>query len=115
LAQTAEIALQRAVAERRARAGQKRLISRHHEQRRRVLILCVGCWVPRLLRLLRERARGRLYHQQGSAICWMAFYKHGKQIRMSTGEVDEKKVERALKLKLQERDAEPGGAEDGSA
>jgi integrase len=57
----------------------------------------------------RERGRGRLYHQQGSAIWWMAFYKHGKQIRMSTGEVDEKKAERALKLKLQERDAELGG------
>jgi hypothetical protein len=28
---------------------------------------------------------------------------------MSTGEVDEKKAERALKLKLQERDAELGG------
>jgi integrase len=57
----------------------------------------------------RERGRGRLYHQQGSALWWMAFYKHGKQIRMSTGEVDEKKAERALKLKLQERDAELGG------
>jgi hypothetical protein len=57
----------------------------------------------------RERGRGRLYHQQGSAIWWMAFYKHGKQIRMSTGEVDEKKAERALKLKLRERDAELGG------
>ncbi len=57
----------------------------------------------------RERGRGRLYHQRGSAFWWMAFYKHGKQIRMSTGEVDEKKAERALKLKLQERDAELGG------
>jgi integrase len=57
----------------------------------------------------RERGRGHLYHQQGSAIWWMAFYKHGKQIRMSTGEVDEKIAERALKLKLQERDAELGG------
>jgi integrase len=57
----------------------------------------------------RERGRGRLYHQRGSAFWWMAFYKHGKQVRMSTGEVDEKKAERALKLKLQERDAELGG------
>jgi integrase len=57
----------------------------------------------------RERGRGRLYKQPGSANYWMAFYKHGKQIRMSTGEVDEKKAERALKLKLQERDAELGG------
>jgi hypothetical protein len=57
----------------------------------------------------RERGRGRLYHQQGSALWWMAFYKRGKQIRMSTGETDEKKAERALKLKLQERDAELGG------
>jgi integrase len=57
----------------------------------------------------RERGRGHLYHQQGSAIWWMAFYTRGKQIRMSTGEVDEKKAERALKLKLQERDAELGG------
>jgi integrase len=57
----------------------------------------------------RERGRGRLYHQRGSAFWWMAFYKHGKQIRMSTEETDEKKAERALKLKLQERDAELGG------
>ena len=57
----------------------------------------------------RERGRGRLYHQQGSALWWIAFYKRGKQIRMSTGETDEKKAERALKLKLQERDAELGG------
>lgn len=57
----------------------------------------------------RERGRGRLYHQRGSAFWWMAFYKHGKQIRMSTEETDEKKAERVLKLKLQERDAELGG------
>lgn len=57
----------------------------------------------------RERGRGRLYKQAGSANYWMAFYKHGKQIRMSTGEVDEQKALRALKLKLQERDAELGG------
>jgi integrase len=57
----------------------------------------------------RERGRGRLYHQRGSAFWWLAFYKHGKQIRMSTEETDEKKAERVLKLKLQERDAELGG------
>jgi hypothetical protein len=39
----------------------------------------------------------------------MAFYKHGKQIRMSTEETDEKRATRVLKLKLQERDAELGG------
>jgi integrase len=57
----------------------------------------------------RERGRGRIYHQRGSANWWMAFYKHGKQIRMSTEETDEKKAARVLKLKLQERDAELGG------
>lgn len=39
----------------------------------------------------------------------MAFYKHGKQIRMSTEETDETAAVRALKRKLQERDAELGG------
>ena len=57
----------------------------------------------------RERGRGRIYHQQGSANWWMAFYKHGKQIRMSTDETDETKARRALNRKLQERDAELGG------
>lgn len=57
----------------------------------------------------RERGRGRLYHQRGSAFWWMAFYKHGKQIRMSTEETDETKAGRVLKSKLQERDAELGG------
>lgn len=57
----------------------------------------------------RERGRGRLYHQRGSAFWWMAFYKHGKQIRMSTEETDETKAGRVLKSKLQERDVELGG------
>jgi integrase len=57
----------------------------------------------------RERGRGRIYEQPGSANWWMAFYKHGKQVRMSTSETDEKKAARALKLKLQERDGELGG------
>jgi integrase len=57
----------------------------------------------------RERGRGRLYHQRGSAFWWMAFYKHGKQIRMSTEETDETKAGRVLKHKLQQRDKELGG------
>jgi site-specific recombinase XerD len=57
----------------------------------------------------RERGRGRLYKQPGSANWWLAFYKHGKQIRMSTEETDETAALRALKRKLQERDAELGG------
>jgi integrase len=57
----------------------------------------------------RERGRGRLYRQRNSANWWMAFYKHGKQIRMSTEETDEKKARRVLTAKLQERDAELGG------
>jgi len=57
----------------------------------------------------RERGRGRLYRQAGSNNWTLAFYKRGKQIRMSTGETDENKARLALKRKLQERDAELGG------
>lgn len=57
----------------------------------------------------RERGRGRIYQRAGSSMWWMRFYKRGKQVRMSTGETDEVKAERALKRKLQERDGELSG------
>ena len=48
----------------------------------------------------RERGRGRLYKQAGSQFYWMAFYKHGKEFRMSTGETDETAALRALKRRV---------------
>lgn len=57
----------------------------------------------------RERGRGRLYRQPGSGNWFMAFYRRGQQIRMSTEESDEKKALKVLTNKLAERDAENHG------
>lgn len=57
----------------------------------------------------RERGRGNIYRQPGSNYYFMAFYRRGKRIRMSTEETDERKALKALNNKLAERDAENHG------
>ena len=49
---------------------------------------------------MRERGTGRLF-QRGD-LWWCQYYFHGEQIRVSTGETDEKKAGKFLKHKLAE-------------
>lgn len=48
----------------------------------------------------RERGTGRLF--QRGQVWWAQYYLHGRQIRVSTGETDEKKAGKILKRKLAE-------------
>jgi integrase len=52
----------------------------------------------------RERGRGRVFLR--GAMWWCQYYFHGQQVRVSTGETDEKKAENFLRKKLGEVEAE---------
>jgi integrase len=46
------------------------------------------------------RGDGRLYREPGSRYWWAAYYVHGRYVRQSTGETDEKKARRVLRARI---------------
>lgn len=51
------------------------------------------------------RGHGRIYRRPGSAFWWAAFYLHGRQHRESTGETDERRAARYLKVRSEQAGA----------
>lgn len=46
------------------------------------------------------RGDGRLYRREGSRVWWMAFWVAGREVRASTGEVDERRAKRVLRRRV---------------
>src|SRR5207245_955402 len=48
------------------------------------------------------RGDGRIFRDPGSRFWFMAYYLNGKQVRQSTGEVDERRARRVLRRRISE-------------